>query len=141
MTSPVPARPRLAAGEWVSAAGGAILLLSLFAPWEHRPAENPALTETLTGFGSFGVLTAVLAAVAVIPVVHAVRRGQGHTGVRPLIVVCCGAVALTVILFGMVISLDVDSEPGGGVYAGLVGAGAVAVGGALRLFLLRPPPS
>jgi hypothetical protein len=137
VTSPVPARPRLAAGEWVSAAGGAILLLSLFAPWEHRPAENSALT----GLRSFGVLTAVLAAVAIIPVVHAVRRGQGHTGVRPLLVVCCGAVALTVILFGMVTSLDVDSEPGGGVYAGLVGAGAVAAGGALRLFLFRPPPS
>jgi hypothetical protein len=104
------------------------------------PGREPALTETLTGFGSFGVLTAVLAAVAVIPVVHAVRRGQGHTGVRPLIVVCCGAVALTVILFGMVTSLDVDSEPGGGVYAGLVGDGTIAVGGALRLFLFRPPP-
>jgi hypothetical protein len=139
VTAPVPARPRLAAGEWVSAVGGAILLLSLFAPWEHRPAGNPALTEALTGFGSFGLLTAVLAAVAVIPVVHAVRRGQGHGGVRPLVVVSCGAVALTTILFGMVTSLDVESEPGGGVYAGLVGACAVSVGGALRLFLVRLP--
>lgn len=124
----------------MAAAGGALLVLSLFAPWEHRPApEDPALTETLTGLGSFGLLTAVLAAAAAVPVTHLVRRGQGHIGVRPLVVVSCGAVALTVILFGMVAALDVESEPGGGVYAGLLGAVAVAVGGALRLFLLRAP--
>jgi hypothetical protein len=124
----------------VAAGGGALLVLSLFAPWEHRPAsEDRALTETLTGLGSFGVLTALLAAAAAVPVAHLVRRWQGHAGVRPLVVVSCGAIALTVILFGMATALDVDSEPGGGLYAGLVGAGAIAVGGALRLFLLRAP--
>lgn len=139
MTARLPARSRLAVGEWVSAAGGAVLLLSLFAPWEHRPTADPTVVDNLTGFGSFGVLTAVLAAVAVVPVVHAVRRLLGHAGVRPLVIVSCGAIALTAILFGMATGLDVASEPGGGVYAGLVGAGAIAVGGALRLFLLRPP--
>lgn len=116
-----------------------VLLLSLFAPWEHRPTEDPTVVENLTGLGSFGLLTAVLAAVAVVPVVHAFRRWMGHTGVRALLVVSCGAIALTVILFGTATSLDVASEPGGGLYAGLVGAGAIAVGGALRLFLLRAP--
>jgi hypothetical protein len=124
----------------VAAAGGALVVLSLFAPWEHRPAsENRALTETLTGLGSFGLLTALLAAAAAVPVAHLVRRWQGHAGVRPLVVVSCGAIALTVILFGMAAALDVESEPGGGLYAGLIGAGAIAVGGALRLFLLRAP--
>lgn len=138
VTSRVPARPRLSVGEWISAGGGLLLVLSLLAPWEHRPASGPELTDALTGLRSFGVLTAVLGAAAVVPVVHAVRRGQGHGGVRPLVVVCCGAVALTAILFGMATSLGVDSEPGGGLYAGLLGATAIAVGGALRLFLFRP---
>ena len=139
MTSRVPAPPRLSVGEWVSAGGGLLLLLSLLAPWEHRPASDPEVTEALTGLRSFGLLTALLAAAAVVPAVHAVRREQGHGGVRPLLVVCCGAVALTVILFGMATSLGVDSEPGGGLYAALLGAAAVAVGGGLRLFLFRPP--
>ncbi len=145
MTSRVPARPRLSVGEWVSAGGGLVVVLSLFAPWEHRSAPGrvvtEAVTESLVGLRSFGLLTAVLAAAAVVPVVHAVRRWQAHGGVRPLLVVCCGAVALTVILFGMATSLGVDSDPGGGLYVGLVGAVAVAVGGALRLFLFRPRPA
>ncbi len=148
MTSRVPARPRLSVGEWVSAGGGLLLILSLFAPWEHRVASEGApdpvlrepVTEALTGLRSLGLLAAVLAAAAIVPVVHAVRRWQGRLGVRPLLVVCCGAVGLTAILFGMATSLGVDSDPGGGVYAGLVGAAAIAVGGALRLFLLPSPP-
>jgi hypothetical protein len=140
VTSPLPSRARPTVGEWVGAAGGALLVLSVFAPWEHRPASvDPALTETLTGLGSFGVLTALLGAAAAVPLVHLVRRWQGRPGVRPLVIVSCGAIALTVILFGTAAALDVDSEPGGGLYAGLIGAGAIAVGGALRLFLLRPP--
>lgn len=148
MTSPgAPGRaavPRLTVGEWVSGVGGLVLLLSLLGPWEHRPTPGPAvnetLNETLSGWRSFGVAAAALAAVALVPVVHAVRRWQGRPGVRPLAVVSSGAVAVTLVLFGMASRLGVSSRPGGGLFVGLLGAAAVAVGGALRLFLLRPPP-
>ena len=149
MTSPgTPRRapaPRLTVGEWVSGVGGLLLVLSLLGPWEHRPPAGPTLSETLdealNGWRSFGVAAAALAAVALVPVVHAVRRWQGHAGVRPLVVVSSGAVAVTLVLFGMASRLGVSSRPGGGLYVGLLGATAVALGGALRLFLLRPPPA
>lgn len=126
-------------GEWLSALGGVLLALSLFAAWEHRGTTDTPPIESLSGWRSFGAAAAALAVVALVPVVHAVRRGQGHPGVRPLVVVSAGAVAVTLVLFGMASRLGVSSNPGGGLYAGLAGAAAVAVGGALRLFLLTEP--
>lgn len=129
----------LGVADWVSSVAGIILMLSLFAPWERRPASDPALTETLTGWGSFALIALLLVAAAAVPIYHAVRRWLGRRGLAPLVVVSAGAAAVTVVLFGMASSLGVDSEPAAGLYVGLVAGAAIAVGGALRLFLDGPP--
>lgn len=125
--------------DWVSGAAGVVLLLSLFAPWERRPAADEALTETLTGWGSFGILAVLLVAVAGVPIYHAVRRWLGRPGLPPLVVVSAGAAAVTIVLFGMATRLGISSDPSGGLYVGLLAGTGIAVGGALRLFLVSPP--
>jgi len=129
----------LGVSDWVSSVAGVILLLSLFAPWERRPASDPALRETLTGWGSFRIVALALVVAAAVPIYHAVRRWLGRTGLSPLVVVSAGAAVVTVVLFGMATRLGIASDPAAGLYVGLLAGAAIAVGGALRLFRTGPP--
>ena len=138
MTAEAGGPGTLGVADWMSGAAGVVLLLSLFAPWERRPAADAALTETLTGWGSFGVLAVLLVAVAAVPIYHAVRRWLAGPGLPALVVVSAGAAAVTVVLFGMATRLGIASDPSGGLYVGLLAGAGIAVGGALRLFLVGP---
>ncbi|MBA3267834.1 MAG: hypothetical protein H0T70_06195 [Acidimicrobiia bacterium] len=127
-------------GEWVAAVGGVVLLLSLFGPWEHRPAANPALTVTRNGWLTFGPLAAVLLVLAALPLWHLGRRLRRQGGLRAQLVLSAGAGAVTVVLFGLLNRFPLGAVPGGGLHVGLVAAGLVAIGGALRILLLPARP-
>jgi hypothetical protein len=131
---------RVTPGEWLSGLSSLVLVVSLFAPWEHRRATPPG-TEAVNAWRALGVLALVLVLVADVALWHLARRLQGARGLRPLALVCAGAVGVTVVLYGLSSRLPLGSRPAGGLFVGLVAAAGVAVGGAARIWLFPARPA
>ena len=74
---------RTGVGEWVAALAGSVLVLSLFAPWQHQPAADPAVVVTRSGWSTFGLFAVALAALGALPVWHLIRRLQARRGPPP----------------------------------------------------------
>ena len=129
---------RLSPGEWISAASGVVLLLSLFLGWESRPVRYTTRSDSIMGWRSFGVVAVLLALVALVPVVHGVLRFRGHSGLRSMVLVCAGAVAVTLVLFGTG-TLSVGSSPAPGLYLGLLAGAGMSAGAVIHLWRLPPP--
>lgn len=131
---------RLSPGEWISAVSGLVLVLSLFLPWENRPIRYSNRSDTVMGWRSFGVVAALLALVALVPLVHGSLRFGGRQGVRSMVLVCAGAVAVTLVLFGTG-GLGVGSSPAPGLYLGLLAGGGVSAGAVVHLWRLAGQPA
>lgn len=103
---------RLRLGEWVAAAGGAVLLVSLFLPWWYRGGgvDPEHDVDGRTGFESFGVLDIVLVAIALLAIALAALQA---TQTNPAIPV--GAAVLTVIfgaLSALLVLYRIVNQPG-----------------------------
>jgi hypothetical protein len=129
---------RLSAGEWISALSGLVLLVSLFLAWEYRPVRYSTRSQTIMGWQSFGLVAALLALTALVPIVHGVVRFRGRSGLRSMVLLCAGAVAVTLVLFGTG-TLGVGSSPAPGLYVGLLAGAGMSAGAVVHLWRLRPP--
>jgi hypothetical protein len=141
MSAPGPALDprRLHAGEWLAAAGAAVLLGSLFLDWYAVRAGPGAPSLPLTGWEAFGVTDALLTVVAAcglaLAVVTAVQRG-------PTLPLAAGVIAAVAGSAGvLLVALRLLDAPGpddlvalrAGAFAGLAGALGVAAGAWLAL--------
>ena len=133
--------PRVVPGEWLSGLCAVVLVASLFGPWEHRPASQSLLREAVNAWRAFGILAVALVLVADVALLHLGRRLQGARGLRPLALVCAGAVGVTIVLFGLSSQMGLGSRPGGGLYVGLVAAAGLAFGGAMRIWMFPQRPT
>ncbi len=155
---------RLGRGDIVAAAGGLVLLLSMFLPWYSVKAGTPADQtacgagkDSCTGFDTFKLFTALIipgmdllmvaAAIAPWILVWIVIRGHRLSWPAGEVTMMVGAIASTLILYNGIIS-----RPGArefvsldyGWYVGLLGALMIVAGGAIsqitRGGVIRRPP-
>jgi hypothetical protein len=144
---------RLRVGEWVSAAAGLVLLLSLFLPWYEvdltgpvrsvltydipagvervRPGDNASAWESLAAVdillafvAASGVLLAVVTATQRVPAVSIALAG---------LVTVAGLVGVVLVLIRV---LDLPDGAGGrewGLWLGLAGAAGIVAGGVLSM--------
>jgi hypothetical protein len=125
---------RLRHGEWIAAAGGVVLVVSLFLDW-YREFVGVDLAVDLTGFESFDVLDVVLVLIAALAIALAVLQGTRDSPAIPV-----GAGVLTVV-FGalgvLLVAYRIVNQPGpnelievrAGAWVGLLATLAIAVGG------------
>jgi hypothetical protein len=122
---------RLRAGEWIAAASGAALLVSLFLPWYGAGGEDATAWEA---FAAIDVVLALVAAsgVAVAPVTASQRV--------PAVPIAFAACVSLVALIGLVLVLvRLANLPGGfdgrewGLWLALVAAAALVAGGGLAM--------
>ena len=156
---------KLGRGDFVAAAGGLVLLISMFLPWYSVDAAPPANgnacgpgKDSCTGFDTFSLfavliipgmdLLMVAAALAPWILVWIVIRGHTLSWPAGEVTMIVGAIASTLILYNGVIG-----RPGSarefvhldyGWYLGLLGALMIVAGGAIsqitRGGVIRKPP-
>jgi formate hydrogenlyase subunit 3/multisubunit Na+/H+ antiporter MnhD subunit len=120
---------RLRAGEWVAAASGVALLVSLFLPWygpESRTAwESLAAIDVLLAFvAATGVLLAIAAATHAVPAVPIALSA---------LVTFAGLFGVVLVLFRV---LDLPAGATGREWAlwlGLAGAGGIVAGAVIAM--------
>jgi hypothetical protein len=133
---------RLRVGEWLTAASGVVLLLSLFLPWY---GSEPPATDDVTGWQALAVIDIALALVAACGVLLAVVTATQRV---PAVPIALSAVVTLVAIVGaalvVVRALDL---PGGvegrewGLWLGLAGTAGIVVGGLLGMADERLSPS
>ena len=114
---------RLRAGEWVAAASGVALLVSLFLPW-----YSPALSAW-ESLAAIDVLLALVAATGVLLAI--VTATQGVPAVPIAFSALVVGVALAGILLVLYRTVDIPNAASGrewGLWLGLAGAVGIAVG-------------
>jgi len=129
---------RLRAGEWILAASGGALFVSLFLPWYGA-------ASTLTAWESFTVVDVILAAIAAAAVAVLVVTATQSVPAVPImlesLVTVAGMVATVLVVVRV---LDPPTGAGGrewGIWLGVAGALGIAGGGlvAMRDERLSPP--
>jgi hypothetical protein len=122
---------RLRLGEWLAAAGGAALIVSLLLPWYGARGR----AETLTGFESFSVVDVLLVAVAALALALAAAQATRRS---PTVPVAAGVLTVVVgLLAVLVVAYRIVDQPGpnefvdvrGGAWVGLGATLAVLAGG------------
>jgi hypothetical protein len=118
---------RLRAGEWLAAAGGSALIVSLLLPWYEGP------TGTLTGYQALTVVDVLLTLIALLALSLAVLQATQDTPAKPVaagvLSVVFGAIGVLLVVFRLVDSPSDGLEVRGGAWLGLVAAIAITVGG------------
>ena len=123
---------RLRAGDWITTAAGAALLVSLFLPWYGEGGG-----ETLTAWQALTISDVVLALVGLVAVALLVVTATQPVPAVPLALACLvtllGTVA-TIVVLARVGSLpgDADSREWG-LWLGLAAALGVAAGGLISM--------
>lgn len=118
---------RLRAGEWIAAAGGIALIVSLLLPWYASP------TETLTGYQALSVIDVLLTLIALLGIALAVLQVTQDTPAKPvaagILTVVFGALAVLLVLFRLIDSPGDGLDVRAGAWVGLVAAIALTAGG------------
>jgi hypothetical protein len=120
---------RLRAGEWVAAASGVALLVSLFLPWygpESRTAwESLAAIDVLLAFvAAAGVLLAIAAATQPVPAVPIALAA---------LVTFAGLFGVVLVLFRMLDLPDGATGREWALWLGLAGAAGIVAGAAISM--------
>lgn len=120
---------RLRAGEWVAAASGVALLVSLFLPW-----YGPGSATAWESLSAIDVLLAFVAATGVLlAIVTAAQRVAAIPIALSALVALAAIVGVLLVLFRM---LDVPDGASGREWAlwlGLAGAAGIAVGAVMAM--------
>jgi hypothetical protein len=127
---------RLRAGEWITALGGGLLLLSLFFGWYELPVPSVAAhagSEAATAWEAFAVndvLLAIvaLAALSVVPVTAGHRVPAVPLALETLVAIA-GKLALVLVLIRIVSQPDGATGLELGAWLGLLGAAVIVAGG------------
>lgn len=122
---------RLRAGEWIAAASGSALLVSLFLPWYGGAGQTLSAWESLA---ALDVLLAFVASTGVLLLIVTAAQGV------PAVPIALSAFVLLAGLFGVLLVLirllAVPGEGLGrewGVWLALAGAAGIVVGAALAM--------
>jgi hypothetical protein len=145
---------RLGPGDMVAAAGGLLLVLSLFIPWFG--VSNPTMEhlcgtrDSCTGFQTFSILDILFLAAAGAPLilVWIVVRGHKLSWPPGEVTMIVGAIATTLILYNGIVDRAGENRSfvslDAGWYLGLLGAAMIILGGAIsqisRGGVVRRPP-
>ena len=118
---------RLRAGEWIAAAGGIALIISLLLPWYEGP------TETLTGYQALSVIDILLTLIALLGIALAVLQVTQDTPAKPvaagILTIVFGALGVLLVLFRLIDSPSDGLDVRAGAWLGLVAAIALTAGG------------
>lgn len=118
---------RLRAGEWIAAAGGSALIVSLLLPWYEGP------TETLTGYQALSVIDILLTLIALLGIALAILQVTQDTPAKPvaagILTVVFGALGVLLVLFRLIDSPSDGLDVRAGAWLGLVAAIALTAGG------------
>jgi hypothetical protein len=136
---------RLRAGEWVAAASGVALLVSLFLPWyspeicvaRYADVLRAATCPSLSGWESLSAIDVLLAFAAATGVLLAIVTATQRVAAVPValsaLVALAGLAGVLLVLFRLV---DIPEGAGGREWAlwlGLAGAGGIAVGSVMAM--------
>jgi hypothetical protein len=119
---------RLRAGEWLAAAGGVVLLVSLFLPWYGLGGLY------VSGFEAFTVIDVLLALLAVLAIALAVLQATQDGPAMPVgaavLTATLGKVGVLLVLFRIVDEPGADFvELRAGAYIALAATVAITAGG------------
>ena len=134
---------RLRAGEWVAAASGVALLVSLFLPWYGSDA--PRAGSTASGWESLAAIDVLLAFVAASGVLLAIVTAAQSVPAVPIalsgLVTFTGLVGVLLVLIRAADLPDGASGREWALWLGLVGAAGIVAGAtlAMRDERLSPP--
>lgn len=144
---------RVSRGEAIAAAGGLVLLVSMFLPWYGGELTGAiAPVDTTTGWEVFtGVLDILIVALAATPIAIAIGRASDRLPPLPFdqgaMVLGAGALLCFIVVIRLVDSpietpvplpnVDVDSARKVGAFVALAAAAAVAYGGYLQRTVTR----
>ena len=118
---------RLRAGEWLAAAAGVALIVTLALPWYAAPER------TLSGFQALTVIDILLALVALLALALGVLQATQDGPAAPLgagvLTVVFGAVAVLLVAFRLIDAPSDGLEVRSGAWLSLAAAVAITVGG------------
>jgi hypothetical protein len=129
---------RLRAGEWITGASGALLLVSLFLPW-YEGAASLSAWETLAVLDI--VLALIAAAAVLLVVVTATQPAPGVPVAMASLVALVGLIGLVLVLVRVANLPDGADGREWGLFVGLAGAVGIVAGAfvAMRDERLSPP--
>jgi hypothetical protein len=118
---------RLRAGEWLAAAGGAALIVSLLLPWY----------DGATGFQALTIIDVLLVPVALLGLALAVLQATQDSPARPVgagvLTVPVGVLAALLVAFRLIDAPSAELEVREGAWLALAAAVAITVGGWLSI--------
>jgi hypothetical protein len=127
---------RLRAGEWLAAAAGVALIVSLTLPW-YQPLLPIVPDDWLTGFQALTVIDVLLVLIALVGIALAILQATQTTPALPVafgvLTVVTGVIGVLLVLFRLI---DAPGELGGGgpgAWLGLAAAVALTAGGWMSL--------
>lgn len=121
---------RLRAGEWIAAAAGVVLVVSLFLPWYEAGAFDATAWEA---FSVFDVLLLVAGVIGIAVLLVTAAQGTAAVGIaaQSLALLVTGPLALATFLRVLNLPGDLDAAGGGRTvfaWLGLLAVTGVAVG-------------
>ena len=131
---------RLGAGEWLAAASGVALLVSLFLPWYGAdPALDSAVggEATASGWESLAAIDVLLALVAasgvLLAIVTAAQRVPAVPTALSALVTLSGAFGILLVLFRLADLPDGTAGREWGLFLGLAGALGIVAGAVVAM--------
>jgi drug/metabolite transporter (DMT)-like permease len=127
---------RLRVGEWLAAAAGVLLIVSLLLPW-YQPLLPIAPYDSLTGFQALSVIDILLALTAAVGVTLAVFQVTRTSPALPVafgvLTVVIGLLATLLVLSRLIDVPRDELEPMYGAWIALLATIALTAGGWLSL--------
>ena len=114
---------RLRLGEWVAAAGGVLMIVSLFLPWYAGASGYEALTVIDV------LLTAIALLALALPVLQATRDSPALPVGAGVLTVAWGIVAIVLVVFRLIDAPFDGAGVRAGAWLGLLAAAAIEAGG------------
>jgi hypothetical protein len=130
---------RLRAGEWLAAAGGILLIVSLFLSWWEVPVDLPAaeIDSTKSAYQALSVIDILLTLIALLaislPVLQATQDAPNKPVGAAVLTVVAGALAVLLALFRLIDSPIDGASTVAGPWVALVAAIALTAGAWLSL--------
>lgn len=121
---------RIEKNDRISLGGAAVLLISLFLTWYKVSAGGLSITGNAFDTLKYTDILLLLGSIAVIAIILLIAQGTLDEALSPAILVI-GAVATLLVLFRLLNTPapdGVDASRGIGIFIGLIGAAAIAVG-------------
>jgi hypothetical protein len=127
---------RLRVGEWLAAAGGIALIVSLFTTW-YSPLRPLLTDEPLSGFEAFTVIDVLLALFALLGIALAVLQATQDSPTLPVaagvLTASLGIVAVLLVVFRLIDAPRDMYELDLGAWLGLAATLAITAGGWLSM--------